>query len=49
MFSKGAQEKINNICTNSPDAFNESLTKLALQGYRVLALAYRELDKNAIL
>lgn len=44
VFSKGAPEKIGKIVVNSPDSFEQSLSRLALSGYRVIAFAYREID-----
>ena len=48
LFSKGAPEKINTLCLNSPTDFQENLTRLALQGFRVLALACREINISVI-
>ncbi|XP_035227612.1 probable cation-transporting ATPase 13A3 [Stegodyphus dumicola] len=46
LYCKGAPEKISSLCLSEtvPETFPELLKDYALQGYRVIALAYRKLD-----
>lgn len=46
IFTKGAPEKIRSLCVESslPDDYYDVLHKYTSHGYRVLALAYRELS-----
>lgn len=45
LFCKGAPDALAPICNNLPSNFHERVNEYALQGYRVLALAYRSLTK----
>ncbi|XP_023338500.1 probable cation-transporting ATPase 13A3 isoform X3 [Eurytemora carolleeae] len=48
IFTKGAPEKLEDICDPSsiPHDYHSKLKELTLQGYRVIALAQRQLDEN---
>ncbi|XP_064387649.1 polyamine-transporting ATPase 13A3-like isoform X2 [Halichondria panicea] len=48
VYVKGAPETIESLCTQDsvPNNFNEVLGLLTQQGFRVLALAYKNLDVN---
>lgn len=43
-YVKGSPEKIRSLCSSVPSNFHKVLDMHAQQGYRILALAYRELD-----
>lgn len=49
-FLKGAPEKVKELCDPStiPEIFNEKLNKLSLKGFRVLGMAYREIDESQV-
>lgn len=48
VFTKGAPEKVKSMCLDEsvPHGFTDLLEKNALQGFRVLALAYKEIDRS---
>lgn len=48
VYVKGAPEKVKDMCImdSVPNGFNELLEKNAMQGFRVLALAYKEIGRN---
>ncbi|KAF5282157.1 hypothetical protein FQR65_LT02854 [Abscondita terminalis] len=48
VFSKGAPEKVSALCQQStlPHNFSNRLTETAAQGFRVIALAYKQLPKS---
>ena len=43
---KGAPEVVYNLLKNPPTYFHDTVNKLTSQGNRVLALAYKLIDKN---
>lgn len=48
LFTKGAPEKVASLCLSNtlPHDFNTHLADYASKGYRVIALAYKELPKK---
>jgi len=50
VFSKGAPEKIHSMCRPETvsDKFHEILEKMAMRGYRILGLGYKEIDSSTI-
>ena len=48
VYTKGAPEKMEDLCNpdSIPENFNQLLKHFAVQGFRVIALAYRELPKE---
>ncbi|KAK4886443.1 hypothetical protein RN001_002714 [Aquatica leii] len=48
VFSKGAPEKVSALCqqTTLPRNFTNRLTEITAQGFRVIALAYKQLPRN---
>lgn len=50
IFLKGAPEKVKEICDKStiPKSFDQKLNELSLKGFRVLGLAYSEIDYSQV-
>lgn len=48
VFTKGAPEKLASLCKNDtlPSDFSNRLTEFTSQGYRVIALAYKEMTRK---
>lgn len=44
LFSKGSPESINSISNKKRDDLMEECNLFALKGYRILGLAYKELE-----
>lgn len=43
-FIKGAPEKIKQICARIPDNYEQTVNNLCAQGYRILALAHKDVN-----
>ena len=48
LFSKGSPESINSISVGKREDLMQEVNANAIKGYRVLALAFRELSINQI-
>lgn len=48
VFTKGAPEKLASFCRNEtlPPDYSKRLTEITAQGYRVIALAFKEMTKK---
>ncbi|KAL7564440.1 hypothetical protein ACA910_002754 [Epithemia clementina (nom. ined.)] len=46
VVSKGSSEAIGRLLQNKPDGFDDMSRRLAKEGYRVIALAYKEISKS---
>ena len=45
LFTKGSPEKVKDLCIEIPDDYLKKLESKSKQGFRLLALAYKKIDK----